>query len=163
MAQKPVKKPVAKKAPAKKATVKKAATKKVAPEVTAVIMETPCSQGCGCGCRRGGFWRFIGKLLIVVIIFGLGFATAKVCMMKKMHRGMMNGPRVEFVNGCVDLSSIKCPEMVNKIAMADTDANGCVTREEFKVAKRELRKEMRNERGPRGEHRGCDCDNCDRD
>ncbi|MDR0726616.1 MAG: hypothetical protein LBF37_00970 [Rickettsiales bacterium] len=184
MAQKPVKKTVAKKAPAKKAVAKvaakpavkkapakKAAAKKVAPvkavakpaveAVMAAPAAAPCAQDCGCGCnsgkkcRCGGFGRFLKKLVIFLVIFALGFATAKFCTMHKFHKGF-RGPRVEFVNGCVDMAKIPCPELAQKVSLADANGDGCVSKEEFKAAKREMRKEMRGERcGNEGCSGGC--------
>ena len=41
-------------------------------------------------------------------------------------------------NGCVILESVTCPKMLEVIAMADTDANGCVTRDEIHSAKHNM-------------------------
>ncbi|MDR1338069.1 MAG: hypothetical protein LBJ73_03510 [Rickettsiales bacterium] len=173
MAKKPVKKTIAKKAPAakpvvkpavKKAPVKKIAAKKTAPVKTAPIaaektattapIAASCAQGCECGCgdgkkcHCGGAGRFVKKLIIFAIIFALGFAAAKFCTMRHHHgfKGF-HGPRVEFVNGCVDVTKISCPETAEKIAAADANGDGCVTKEELKSARKELGK-------------GCGCGKC---
>jgi len=166
MAQKTVKKPVAKaaakKAPTKKATVKKAPAKKAPVKKTAAAAATemkmtttaPETFACGCGAdcpcgghcaehheHRGGFGRFIKKLIIVLIVFALGFAAAKMfCCHKAPH---MRGPRAEFVNGCLDASSVKCPKMLEALPAMDANGDDCITRDEFRAFKKQMRREMR--------------------
>ena len=48
-----------------------------------------------------------------------------------------------FVNGCLDMESVKCPKMRENIARMDLDGNGCVTEGEFRAAKRAMRHDMR--------------------
>ena len=145
-AKKPVaKKTVSKPAATKKPVAKKAPAKKVV--VAPVVEKSPC--GCDKGCACGGecacakkkctFGRFLKKLVLVLIIFALGFASAKMCCNGK--RGKM-GPRPEFENGCL---VVKCPKLAEMVPMMDTDANGCVSREEFKAARKHMK------RGPRPE------------
>ena len=148
MAEKTNKKATAKKSVAKKTVSKPAATKKpVAKKVVAapVVEKFPC--GCDKGCACGGecakkkctFGRFLKKLILVLIIFALGFAAAKMCCPGK--RGKM-GPRPEFENGCL---VVKCPKLAEMVPMMDTDANGCVSREEFRAARKHMK------RGPKPE------------
>ena len=153
MAQKTVKKVAAKKPAAKKTVVKKAAAKKpVAKKVVAAPAETvvvasaaPCTHECGCGCKcHGGFGRFVRKLLLALIIFILGFVAANM-ICGNGPRGM-RGPRVEYVNGCVDMASVKCPELLQALPAMDADNDGCITKSEYKAGKRELRRAMRSER-----------------
>lgn len=173
---KPVAKPAVKKAPVKKAPAKKVAAKKVAAVkavaapaveekvVMAAPVAAPCAKDCGCGCnngkkcRCGGFGRFLKKLVIFLVIFALGFAAAKFCTMHKFHKGF-RGPRVEFVNGCVDLAKVPCPELAAKIAEADVNGDGCVSKEEMKAAKKEMRREMHGKRQgcPMARGEGCGC------
>lgn len=129
MAKKTVKKAVAKKAPAKKVVKPAVAAPVAAPAVAAAP-----ACGCGCGCKCGGFGRFVKKLVVFLVIFALGFAAAKFCphMGKRFHKGP------EFVNGCMDVTKIKCPVMLEKIQTLDADANGCITREEFRAGKKEM-------------------------
>lgn len=155
MAQKPVKKTAAKtvaKPAAKKAPVKKVAAKKTAKTVeNNVVMpavetyDCGCAKGCACGgncgCHGGfTFGRFIKKLIIALIIFALGFAAAKMCCGGKYG---MRGPRAHFVNGCLDTASVKCPKMLEILPAMDINQDGCITREEYKAVKKELRREMR--------------------
>ena len=155
MAEKSVKKPVAKKAPAKKTVSKPVAAKKVVAKKTPakkvadvkkvaapVVEKHPCGcdKNCACGgncmehahckCRRGGFFK---KLILILIIFAMGFAAAKMCCCGKGKFG----PRPEFDDaGCM---VIKCEKLAQMAPMMDTDHNGCITRAEFKAAKKEMR------------------------
>lgn len=134
------KKPVAKKAPAKKP----AAPKKVV--AAPVVEKHPC--GCDKGCACGGdcvcakkkctFGRFFKKLILILIIFALGFAAAKMCCCK---HGKF-GPRPKFDNGCL---VIKCPKLAEMAPMMDINHDGCVSKEEFKVAKKHMRRDARPE------------------
>ena len=139
------KKPVAKTTATKKAAVKKAPVKKVAAAPVVEKFPCGCDKGCACGGECGcakkkcTFGRFLKKLILVLIIFALGFASAKMCCNGK--RGKM-GPRPEFENGCL---VVKCPKLAEKVPMMDTDANGCVTREEFRAARKAMK------RGPQPE------------
>lgn len=157
--KKTVKKVAAKPATVKKTTVKKSAAKKkpaakkvvvedikeVSPEVheCACGHECKCGHDCQCAHRSGGakFGRFMMRLIIVLIIFALGFAAAKfmggTCGLR--------GPRVDFDNGCLDVSSVKCPQMQSLLPIMDIDKDGCITREEYRAIKKELRRQMRTE------------------
>lgn len=142
------KKTVAKKTVSKPAVAKKAPAKKVA--VAPVVEKFPC--GCDKGCACGGecvcakkkctFGRFLKKLVLVLIIFALGFASAKMCCNGK--RGKM-GPRPEFENGCL---VVKCPKLAEMVPTMDTDANGCVSREEFNAARKHMKHGPRPEEAP---------------
>lgn len=131
-----VKKTVAKKAPAKKTVAKKAPEMKVA----APVVEThkcgcdaacPCGGNCECKKHHCGFWK---KLIVVLVFFALGFATAKVIPCHK-HAKM---PRPQFDdNGCL---VVKCPKMVEMLPQIDANNDGCVDKSEFKAFKHEMRK-----------------------
>lgn len=166
MPTKSVKKTATKPATAKKTTVKKVATKKPvsktakkaapvmdaaaiapAPEMVARPVDTkcPCGDGCKCGneckCARGGskFVRFMMKLIFALIIFALGFAAARLVDDGRDFRG----PRVDFDNGCLVVSSVKCPQLQALLPVMDMDQDGCITREEFRAVDAELRRQMR--------------------
>ena len=117
-----------------KKSVKKT-TKTIAP--VAEHAHCCCEHKCACKCHRSGFWK---KLVLIVIFFALGFASAKLCCCHKKSFKMM--PRPEFDNGCL---VVKCPKMAEKVAMMDADKDGCVTRAEFREARRQMK------RGPRPE------------
>ncbi len=133
------KKTVSKPAVAKKPAVKKTPAKKVA---APVVDKFPC--GCDKGCACGGecvcakkkctFGRFLKKLILFLVIFALGFVAAKMCCCDK--RGKM-GPRPEFENGCL---VVKCPKLAEKVPMMDVDNDGCVTKMEYKAARKHMKR-----------------------
>ncbi|MBQ5699671.1 MAG: hypothetical protein IIV74_00020 [Alphaproteobacteria bacterium] len=134
-----------------KATAKKAPVKKT---VAPVVEKHPCGcdKGCACagncvehGCctkKKCTFGRFLKKLILFLIIFALGFAAAKMCCCDK--RGKM-GPRPEFENGCL---VVKCPKMAEMMPAMDTNADGCVTREEFKAMRKNMKRPHQQEAAP---------------
>ncbi len=161
MPTKPVKKTTAKttttaKKPAVKKTVaaKKTAAKKTVKQATApqvnesiVVSEMPtckCGANCNCGpdckCTRGGsrFGRFMIKLIMVLIIFALGFGAAKL-----LDCDEFRGPRVDFDNGCLDVASVKCPQLQMALPVMDINQDGCITREEYRAVKAEMHRQMR--------------------
>lgn len=140
MAEKSIKKPATKKTVAKKTVTKPAATKKAPAKkvVSAPVVEMHecgCAHGCAChghccGKKKCTFGRFLKKLVVFLIIFALGFATAKLCCFDK--RGKMPF-RPVFENGCL---VVKCPKMADKVAAMDINHDGCVNREEFRAARK---------------------------
>jgi len=164
MATKTVKKAATKSVAAKKAPVKKSApaAKKPAPKKVAtkeLKTATPvtemhtcgcghdckCGANCQCGadchCAKRGskFGRFMRKLILFIIIFALGFAAAKLCCCSRHH-----GPRLNFINGCLDASSIQCPKLLESLPAMDINQDGCITRDEFRAVKRHMRAEIRD-------------------
>lgn len=141
----PAKKPVAKKAPAKKPVAKVAPAPVVEKFPCGCDHHCACGGNCGnhghCGKKKCTFGRFLKKLIIVAIIFALGFACAKMCPFGKFGKRF---PRPEFSNGCL---VVKCPKMAEFATKMDTNSDGCVTVEEFKAAKKHMRKP--GKRGPR--------------
>ncbi len=103
--------------------------------------ECACHAGCKCHKRGCSFWGVLKKIIIFIVIFALGFAAAKFCPCNKFHHH--RGPRAEFVNGCLDASSIKCPKLLDALPAMDINADGCITRDEFRLAKSEMRREIR--------------------
>lgn len=144
-------KPAAKKPTVKKVAAKKVAAKKVdAPELEQVAPvvetnDTPCACGKNCECgadckcaRRGSkFGRFLLKLIIVLFVFALGFAAAQFCNRDGCG---FRCPRADFDNGCLEVSSVKCPRLQNLLPTMDADQDGCITRQEFAAARDALRK-----------------------
>ena len=130
MPTKTTKKTVAKKATTKQTTkrVAKTATK---PTVAAqpVVTEIPAPQCCHCT-RRKKFFYLTG-------MFILGFIVAQLfCFCGCNHH---KRPRVHFVNGCVDVTSVKCPKMLEQLPTMDANNDGCITRAELRAAKRAMR------------------------
>lgn len=161
MAQKTVKKaaakPAAKKAPVKKVATKPAVKKTVAKK-TAVkpapvkqakmaapvvdMHECGCGADChccgGCKCGASKFGRFVRKLIFVVIVFALGWFAAG------LNCGRPHHPRMHFVNGCLDTESVKCPKLQDALPAMDINGDGCITRDEFRAVKRQMRAEVRD-------------------
>ncbi|MBP5485196.1 MAG: hypothetical protein J6Y07_00600 [Alphaproteobacteria bacterium] len=132
----------------KKSSVKKV-TKRTTkrPVMTTVpapeVHECHCGTSCGCGCHGGKFKKFI----ILLIVFALGFAVAKItCCHGHRHMPKM---QPKFENGCLVMDSIKCPKMQQNLIVADVDLNGCISREEFRAVKKSMFKEMREHREER--------------
>ena len=122
----------------KKTTVKKAPVKKSAPVME---HECGCGENCKCHCHGGAHW--VKHIIVWAIIFALGMVCGKLFCCG--NHGMKHMPKMQpvFVNGCLDMESIKCPKMQEKLAAADVDANECISVEEYKAVKKEMRKEMR--------------------
>lgn len=162
MAQKSEKKPTAKTTTAKKTAVKKtgAAKTAAAKKTVATPVQQPDVRVCGCGhdCKCGGecrcdahahkcgggckFGRFITKLIFALIIFALGFAAAKMCCSDCPYK---RGPHAEFVNGCLNSTSVQCPKMLAALPMMDVNADNCISRAEYREFNRQIRREMRDE------------------
>ena len=134
------KEPMAKQT-AKQTATKRVVAKKTIKKVTAPAVEHAhccCEHKCGCKCHHG---KVLKKIVLFVIIFALGFASAKLCCCHKKYKMM---PQPEFDNGCL---VVKCPKMVS---MMDADKNGCVSVEEFKAAKKHAPKhDRKTKRHPR--------------
>ena len=100
------------------------ATKSVAATAAVPSMTVQCQCG-----HRHGFWHFVKKLIVILIIFALGFAACKFMCgrhMKRMHFSF-------DANGCLDMSKIKCPMKAAKLMAADLNGDGCITREELRA------------------------------
>lgn len=136
------KKPVAKKAVAKKPVAKKTVTKRVARKprvVVAPVVDTKpvcaCGDNCHCCCCRGHrFLRWGIRVILLCIVFVCGMAVAPLFMRDMPQKHMQFDD-----NGCVILESVTCPKMLEVLATADTDANGCITRDEIRAAKHNAR------------------------
>lgn len=151
MAEKTIKKTATKKTVSKQTKAKPVATKKVTPKK---IPETPCVEMHECGCAHGcachghcgkkkcTFGRFIKKLIVFLIIFAMGFASAKLCIFDDCGQKKF---RPVFENGCL---VVKCPKMAEKIQQMDINNDGCVSREEFRMARRMFNKNKQNAPAP---------------
>lgn len=142
------------KMPTKK-TIKKT-TKKTAVKKTAVkpapVMEHKCACGenCNCHCHGGAHW--VKHIIAWAIIFALGMVCGKMLNCGHWQHKHMPQKNPVFINGCLDMASIECPKMQEKIMAADVDGNGCVSLEEYKAVKKEMRQEMKRfgHHGPKG-------------
>lgn len=139
--------------PAKKSTTKKTVTKKAAVKRAAVkpapVMEHKCECGENCKCHCHGRAHFIKHIIVWAIIFALGMVCGKlVCCGHGMHKHMQKMHPV-FVNGCLDMQSIECPKMQEKLASADVNGDECISIEEYKAVKKEMRHVHKGPRGPK--------------
>jgi len=124
----------------------KSAAKPAAKTVAATTETASCGCGCCC-CQRSGFWHWVKKLIIVLVIFAVGVIAGKILCFH--HMGMMRGGGWGmgmgwrggdmFVNGCLDMSKISCPMMAQKVAAADANGDGCITRDEMRAWKQSMR------------------------
>ena len=56
-----------------------------------------------------------------------------------------------FVNGCLDMASIECPKMQEKLATADVNADECISIEEYKAVKKEMKQMRKGKKGPKAD------------
>lgn len=97
---------------------------------------TDCNCGSKCKCHCHGFGHWVKKFIIALVLVALGFAAAKVCCCGKG----MRGPRVHFArNGCMVEESVKCPKLRELLPAMDINQDGCITREEYREIKRQMR------------------------
>jgi len=143
MKKTPVKKAPVKSIRAKKPVAKKSVRKVVRPTLKPVIVAPAVSHECACGdkcccCRGRSFIGLCINVILVCIVFLLGCISSP-WLMRAAHKPMM--PRVEFSdNGCVVMESIKCPKMLEVLAAADENSDGCISRDEFKKATHDMHK-----------------------
>ena len=121
---------VAKKAPAKK--MAKPAV--VAKPVFADIPEP--DRYCHCTKRK----RNCILTCVATIFFLLGFFTYHLFFCPQAPHFK---PHTQFVNGCMDVASVKCPKLLEDIPMIDADHDGCVTKAELRAAKKAMRHHKR--------------------
>ncbi len=157
MAQKTVKKTTAKATATKKTVAKKPVAKKApAKKPAKVIMpavemhDCKCGHACACGeqhmCRcHGGskFGRVMKKLIWAVVIFALGYFAAGFFAGPRPGFHGPRGPRVNFADGCMVEESVKCQKLRDALPAMDINQDGCITRDEFRAVKREMRREIR--------------------
>ena len=143
------KKVATKKAPVKavkstKTTKSVKTVKAVKPAVVKqpVVHEHDCGCGCGHHCCCGNRWVVIGiKAAVLVIVFLLGCFTSAL-IMHGGHKGPMR--HIDFdAKGCVVLESVKCPKLLETLATADSNADGCISKDELKAAHEEMHKAQR--------------------
>jgi len=135
--------------PAKK-TTKKTIVKKTAVK-SAPVMEHEHKCPCGEGCHCHGRAHWVKHIVVWAIIFALGMVCGKMFCCGG-HHGMKHMPKMNpvFENGCLKMDSIDCPMMREKIKAADVNGDECISLEEYKAAKSEMKKEMRGSKGMRG-------------
>ena len=120
-----------KKTPAKK-PAKRVVKPAAAPKINNVEIPLP-DPYCHCTKRKRNF--ILASVFIASFVFGILVENAFFCGCAH-HKHM---PRPHFVNGCLDVASVKCPKMLEQLPMIDANGDGCVTRAELRAAKRAMR------------------------
>ena len=129
----------------KKTTVKKSAAKKTVIKA-APVMEHKCECGEHCHCHGSAHW--LKHLVVWAIIFAMGMVCGKMLPCGHGHKYMEKMHPV-FVNGCLDISSIECPKMQEKLVAADVNGDECISIEEYRAIKKEMKPEHKGMRGPK--------------
>ena len=131
-----------------KKTTKKTAVKPVAKKT--VVKPVPAPESCACGhdcpCHRCGKFK---KLVVLIIVFCLGFAAAKFTSCPCKKNPMLKEHPVFTEQGCLDLSSIKCPKMLEGLTASPANADNCITKDEFFALRKEIMKNFRHHKGPK--------------
>lgn len=116
---------------------KNTAVKKAAP-----VMEHNCAHDCPCGCHKHGAGHRIKHIVVLLLVFILGYACGKMFWFGPMHRPMMphmphmqHMQRPVFTNGCLDMQSIKNQKIQEVLMSADVNGDACVSEEEYKAFK----------------------------
>ena len=120
----------------KKSPAKKPVKKVVKPAVVAkpVVDEIPLPDPyCHCTKRK----RNMILTCVSIIFFLLGMLVYHMFFCDGHHPRYV--PRVQFVNGCVDVTTVKCPKMLEDLPTIDADHDGCVTKTELRAAKKMMR------------------------
>ena len=116
--------------------------KKIAMKPVPVVeQKCACGENCNCHCHGRAHW--VKHVIAWAIIFALGVVCGKMINCGHGHHKFMPQKNPVFINGCLDMSSIECPKMQEKIMAADVDGNECISIEEYKAMKKEMRKEMK--------------------
>ena len=133
--------------PSKK-TTKKSTAKKTVVKATPV-MEHKCTCGEHCQCHCHGRAHLLKHIIVWAIIFALGMVAGKIfcCGHGPKHMPKMHPV---FVNGCLDVTSIECPKMQEKLATADVNADECISIEEYRAVRKEMKPMHKGMHGPKG-------------
>jgi hypothetical protein len=131
--------------PAKKTVKKPTANKPVVK--AAPVAEHKCECGEHCHCHGKAHW--VKHIIVWAIIFALGMACGKMLPCGHKHKQMPKMHPV-FVNGCLDVQSVTNPKLQEKLATADADNDGCISVEEYRTARKEMRPMNKGARGPKG-------------
>ena len=125
--------------PAKKTTKKVAAKRPVVKAAPVMEHKCECGENCKCHCHGRAHW--IKHIIVWAIIFALGMVAGKLLCCDG-HHGAKRMPKLNpvFVEGCLDMQSIDCPKMQEKLSVADVNGDNCISIEEYKAIKKEMKK-----------------------
>lgn len=114
----------------KKTAVKKAAMKPVH------TMDHKCGPDCPCGCHKHGAGHHIKHIVILLLVFILGYACGKIMCCGKHHMPHMpHMMQPVFTDGCLDMQSVKNQKAQEMLMAADINGDNCVSVEEYKAFK----------------------------
>ena len=130
----------------KKTTVKKSTVK------PAPVMEHKCACGETCRCHCNAYAHWVKKIVVLAIVFALGMVCGKMLCSCNHHGKHMPKMNPVFAEGCLQMESIPCPKMQEKLIAADVNGDNCISIEEYKAVKAEMKKDMHGHHGPRGPH-----------
>lgn len=125
-------------------TIKKTvATKTVANKTP--VMAHECGKDCPCGCHKHGVAHVLKKIIILAIVFALGMVAGRVLYFgPAKHKPMPQRMHPVFTNGCLDMQSVKSAKMQEALKKADVDGNECISIEEYRAVKKEMRPMNKN-------------------
>ena len=123
-----------------KQTSKKMPAKKTAAK-PAPVMKHECSCGADCRCHKHGPMHIVKHIIVWAIIFALGVACGKMTNCGH-HKKVQRKIHPVFTNGCLDMTSIKCPKIAENIVKADVSGDNCISVEEYKAWKKENRQNL---------------------
>lgn len=118
----------------KKKIIKKNNARKPVKAAPAMEMHTcACGDACKCGCGCGKF----KKIVVLFIVFLLGFAVAKITCCRGGHdmQKHMRSRNPVFVNGCLDMESVASKKMRAALQNSEVNADGCITIAEYNSVK----------------------------
>ena len=115
-----------------KKTVKPAKKTAVKP---APVAECKCGKDCPCGCHQHCAGHRLKHIMILVIVFILGYACGKIFCFCPMRKHMANYNYPVFTNGCLDMQKINNTKFQEKLLKADVNEDGCVSVEEYQAFK----------------------------
>ena len=115
--------------------IKKTVAKKIATK-PAPIMEHKCGSDCPCGCHKHGAAHRVKHIVILLLVFVLGYACGKImCGGKHRMPPMPRMPQPVFTNGCLDMQTIQSKKIQEVLMTADANGDNCVSIEEYKAFK----------------------------
>ena len=88
-------------------------------------------------------------IVIWAIIFALGMFCGKMMNCDAAHKKMQQRFHPVFTNGCLDMQSIDNKKMQEALQKADVNADECISVEEYRAVKKEMR--PMNKKGPRAQ------------
>lgn len=123
----------------RKKIIKKTSARKPVKVMAAESHTCACGDACKCGCGCGKF----KKIVVLFIVFLLGFAVAKMTCCRGGHNMPKSGAHENhpvFVNGCLDLDSIKNKKLRTALTNSSNGANACISIAEYKSVRAAMKK-----------------------